>query len=879
MDMAGDPAAGVPGGAGGRLVGCGHGGRGPLSASVPADRRRAARLLLPTALALGLATAAGSAAAQQTATVAAGARYQAGSFHRSLWGGAYRDLWATPIRVPILAPDTFAGGLRVEQEGGGLATESLRMRGRDGREYVFRSVDKDPGRGLPPDLRGGPVQTVAQDEVANKHPASALVVDPLLTAVGILHVQPRLFVMPDHAFLGEHRERFAGRLGWVELRPEDDEDGAPAFAGAQKVVGTERLFERLEEDPRERLDAREYLVARLMDILVGDWDRHLDQWRWAGYKSGDNWRWRPVPRDRDNAFNDYAGLLNLPVRAAAPQFARWDEDYVDVPGLVQTGADLDRRLLSELDRAAWDSAVAFVRARVTDAVIEGAVRRMPAEYIPLNGEVLAGQLRSRRDHLGEAAGEFYALLASDVNVHSTDKKERAEVQRLPEGSVDVVIRSEGVPGTWFRRRFLPAETREVRLYLQGGDDQAVVRGTASNSIQVRLIGGGGDDVLADSGRAGARSTVIHDDRGDNRFVRGPGTKVDTRPYDPPAPRSLFGNPPAPRDWGADFAPISPYARWQPNVGPVLGAGPRWTRYGFRRQPYKREISLRGVYAPLEDGVGVEADADFRRTSSRDGLRLAAGARTFDVIRFHGLGNDSPGDIEEEYEVTHSVVEAQARWYGWTGSRASYSIGPVARWMDPRDDADRLAPLRGGDGLAQAGLAGGVQIDARDTLPVTRGGWLVRGGARALAHDAGAPFARVEGEGRAYLPLLGGGTSLALRAGGAVVRGGYPFQEAAYLGGGESLRGFPYQRFAGDAAAFGAAEVRQPVGQVHVLVRARVGVFGFGEAGRVWLDGESPGDWHPSWGGGAWFETTGRVVTLTYARADVTRLYAGFGLPF
>ena len=876
MHMAGNAAAGAPDAWGGRRVRRGH-------ADVPGGRaaafraRTAAFLLVCCALAAGWA--AGPAAAQQTTTVAAGARYQAGSLHRALWGGAYRDLWATPVRVPVLAPDTFAGGLRVEQAGGGLATESLRLRGRDGREYVFRSVDKDPGRGLPPDLRGGPVQSISQDLVANKHPAAPLVVDPLLAAVGILHVQPRLYVMPDHPFLGEFRARFAGRLGWVELRPEDDEEGAPAFAGAKRVVGTERLFERLEEDPEERVDAREYLVARLMDILVGDWDRHLDQWRWAGYETEGRWRWRPIPRDRDNAFNDYAGFFNLPVRAAAPQLARWSEDYVDLPGLVKTGGDLDRRLLSELDRAAWDSAVAFVQSRVTDAVIEGAVRQMPPEYQPFNAARLAGQLRSRRDQLGEAAAQFYGLLASDVNVHATDERERAEVQRLPDGTVEVVIRSEKVPGVWFRRHFRPDETREIRLYLQGGDDQAVVRGTASNSIQVRLIGGGGDDVLADSGSAGARMTVIHDDRGDNRLVRGRGTVIDARPFDPPPSRSLFGNPPAPRDWGADFAPIAPYGRWQTNVGPVLGVGPRWTRYGFRRYPYARMISLRGVYAPLEDGFGVEADADFRRTSSRDGLRLAAGARTFDVIRFHGLGNESPGTIEERYEVTHSVATAEARWHGWTGARTSFSAGPVVRWMNPRDDRDRLAPLRGGDGLTQAGLAGGVQIDGRDTLPVTRGGWLLRGGARAFAHDDGGPFGRVEGEGRVYLPLLGGGPSLALRAGGAVVRGAFPFQEAAYLGGLESLRGYPYQRFAGDASAFGAAELRQPLGQVHVLVRGRVGAFGFGEAGRVWLDGESPGEWHPSYGGGVWFETTGRVLTLTYARADVTRLYAGLGLPF
>ena len=90
----------------------------------------------------------------------------------------------------------------------------------------------------------------------------------------------------------------------------------------------------------------------------------------------------------------------------------------------------------------------------------------------------------------------------------------------------------------------------------------------------------------------------------------------------------------------------------------------------------------------------------------------------------------------------------------------------------------------------------------------------------------------------------------------MARGDVPFHEAAFLGGPGSLRGYPFQRFAGDAAAFGSAELRQPLGQVKLLVRGRLGVFALADAGRVWMDGDSPGDWHTDVGGGLWFETLG-----------------------
>ena len=354
-------------------------------------------------------------------------------------------------------------------------------------------------------------------------------------------------------------------------------------------------------------------------------------------------------------------------------------------------------------------------------------------------------------------------------------------------------------------------------------------------------------------------------------------RVDAREYDPPVLRR-WGNQPPPRDFGSDFAPVVPWAGWESNVGPVFGAGPVWTRYGFRRQPYARQTTLRVLYAPLEDGIGVEAIADHKRTGTGGGLRLAAGARTYQLTRFHGFSTESPGKIEEIYEVTSSEVRAEALWYGPIGRRATYRFGPVARWLDPREPAfGGVQEPRGSKGWMGAGAMAQLAVDGRDTLPVTRRGWWLGARAQGYGSDLG-PFGTVGGEARTYLSL-GAGPILALRVGGQVVRGDFPFHEAAFLGGGGSLRGYPFQRFAGDAAAFGSAELRQPLGQVKLLVRGRLGVFALADAGQTWIDGNSPGEWRTDVGGGVWFETLGYVGTFTIAQGDVTRWYLGLGLPF
>jgi hypothetical protein len=50
--------------------------------------------------------------------------------------------------------DTLAGGLIPYQSGGGRQSKSLRLKERDGREYVLRSVDKSFGKALPEIYQG-----------------------------------------------------------------------------------------------------------------------------------------------------------------------------------------------------------------------------------------------------------------------------------------------------------------------------------------------------------------------------------------------------------------------------------------------------------------------------------------------------------------------------------------------------------------------------------------------------------------------------------------------------------------------------------------------------------------------------------------------------
>src|SRR4051812_39729841 len=178
--------------------------------------------------------------AAESVTVVPGPIYRAGTLGRFFYGEHYRDLWTAPLTVPLLSLDHYAGGLRPLVRGGSQQTKSLRFTGADGREYVFRSIDKDPSPSLPPELRGTYASRVFRDLISAQHPGGSLVVARLLDAAGVLHATPQLAVMPDDPRLGEFRQEFAGLLGLIEVRPTDDpEEAISEGTGMSKVSSSE----------------------------------------------------------------------------------------------------------------------------------------------------------------------------------------------------------------------------------------------------------------------------------------------------------------------------------------------------------------------------------------------------------------------------------------------------------------------------------------------------------------------------------------------------------------------------------------------------------------------------------------------------------------
>jgi hypothetical protein len=811
------------------------------------------------------------------ARVVPGPQYDAGWLHRLFFGNHYRDLWRTPMEAPVLDMSTFAGGLKVSQRGGGEQTKSLRMVGADGKEYQFRSIDKDPVKTLPPALRTTAAVGIVRDQTSAGHPVGMLLAPPLLEAAGVLHAPPRLAILPkNEPRLGEFAAEFGGMLGTIEERPTDDEGSS--FKGASDVISSTKLLKEVEDSPNDRVDARAFLTARLVDIFIGDWDRHIDQWRWARFGDERPRWWRPIPRDRDQAFALYDGLLLAVARASAPQLVKFGPSYPGMLGQTWNGRDLDRRFLVPLNLPVYDSIAAALQKRLTDSVIESAAARLPPSYIPLDSARLANALKQRRDDLPEAARAYYRHLAGEVDVHGTDKDEVASVQRLDRRFTEVslaVVEKGDTSEPYFRRRFDHDETKEVRLILHSGDDRVGVWGDGEAGVRVRVLPGKGTDQVVNSTRGG-RVTLYTEEASDS----GQRVKVDRQPYAPPDT--------AVRDWGDRWLSLT-WLAVGPDIGFFAGPGVAFTRFGFRRDPYAERYRLRVGWATGAPIGRADFDASWIPPNSRFRANLIARASGLEVLRFHGFGNEVSADGPEDFFRVEQVDLTLAPSVSFAvGRNGEFGFGPRLRYSSTDFDEPRfLTPGEYGAGrFTMLGATGEFKLRTKDQpVGATRGLTFTLGGSfQPSILDVEDPFGDLHADVSSFIasPSLPLQPTLALHLGGKRVWGRFPFQEGAFIGDASTVRLGRQNRFGGEAAAYVQSELRLFLTSFYFLAPADFGVLGLADVGRVWLDGEESDKWHAAGGGGIWASFLDRAYMLRLSLAkssEHTAFYLSIGQYF
>lgn len=806
--------------------------------------------------------------------------YAAGRGQRSWLGDLHRDAWTAEIPFPTLDLTEIHGGLTPLQKGGGIQTRSLRLENPEGRQYTLRSVNKDVALLLPDFVRNTVLHAFAQDALAMSHPYGAWVVPPLADAAGVYHTKPRFYYVPKQAALGDFEAYFGDQLYLLEERPAKNWEDNPSFGYAKDIESTRKVLREIRDSYENRVDQPEVLRARLFDIWLGDWDRHDDQWRWAEFKEGDVTRYHPIPRDRDQVFLAVDGIIPwfASRKWAARMFQHFDYDIRDIQGLCFNARYFDRTFLTEMNREDWITMAGELQGRLSDSIIEASIRLWPDTLFQLSGPEIIDKLKVRRDKLPQFAAEYYGYLAKEVEIWGTDKAERFVIGSLPEGRLKLSVHdldSEGDPKKpYYARTFLPEETQEIRLYGFKDDDEFFFEGTSPRRIKVRVIGGQGEDMVKPAEVHRGKKALIYDTREGNSISWGPGLR-DKTTLDQSAnvyERKAF-------TLNNTLPLIVP--GWNVDDGFTLGAGFIATTHGFRKKPYKSKHSFLARYAfatqALQasyswDQVGVFGSGDFF-------LDTKAFAPTH-VRNYFGLGNGTPYSDQDDDEFDFNRLRQSGILVNpsfkqtFSADRHTFLVGPIYEYTEIERTEGRFIaedPARVDsdfDPKHYAGLQAQLLIDARDNGIIPKRGfkWDLRGGWKTnLEEENSFTFLHTDLALYHYthqpVPIV-----WATRVGYQQNWGTYEFFQAPTLGRRNNLRAYRGERFAGDAAFFHNTDIRVGLASArNYFLPMDIGVIGFFDHGRVWLEGEDNDDWHVGYGGGLLlrpYETL--VLSLTYS---------------
>ena len=460
--------------------------------------------------ALALGSCAGPAAGSPPATWAAdsasvrvvpGPQYARGVVWRAFFGQHYRAWWATPVTVPVLTLATAVpGGLVPMQPGGSYQSHTLRLRAPDGRQYVLRSVDKDMSAALRPGWKKNLLRGLLKDQTSATQPYGAYPAAYLAEAVGMLHANPRLVYVGADPGLGKFKAEYGNALYLFEERPDGDQRTVASFGHSPNVVNSVHMLAALRRDPGCHVPARAYLRARLVDLLLGDWSRREDQWRWASFPQPGRVAYRPVPRDRDQAFFLFDdGLITRLVSWFAPKYQtfRGPIQLENIDGLTSTARVLDRTLLTSLRAADFRQIADSVRAALGDAVLARAFMTGPPETRAAIAARFVPMLRARREQLPAMAQQYFELLNKEAWLIGTDQAERFILSNVGGGlRVQLLARRAGKTDSLLTdRTFEPRTTKTLDLYGLGGDDRFELRGAVPEGIALRLYPGTGRDAV------------------------------------------------------------------------------------------------------------------------------------------------------------------------------------------------------------------------------------------------------------------------------------------------------------------------------------------------------------------------------------------------
>lgn len=822
-------------------------------------------------------------------------------FYTWLWGEHYRKYYSMPVQAKVATLDTLKGGLSPERAGGGHQSNSLRLIAKNGQEYAMRGVKKSAIRflnavafknsSLGEDFKGTSAEKFLLDFYTTGHPYTPFAIENFAEKLNILHSSSLLYYIPKQKQLGEFNNEYGNELYQIEERLSGSEADLKKLNGATTTMNTSDMMENLHKSEKYSVDQQSYIRARIFDMLLGDWDRHEGQWRWVEYKENDHYIYKPIPKDRDQAFSKYDGFLFKFIMLSPPlrHMQTFKEDIRDVKWMNREPYPLDLTFLRNATEQDWKKEAEYIQQNLSDQFIDEAFRNLPKEIQDETIQLIQKDLKIRRDKMVQYATDYYKVLQKTVVLTGTNKEDRFVIKK-EKNKVNIVqyrVKKEG-DELVFQREYSKDKTNEIWVYGLDDNDTFDVSGTENSGIKVRIIGGENNDVY---NIANGRNIKLYDFKSQNNTynLTGHPAKKITDEYE----INTYNYTKPTYNFWAGYPSIS----YNPDEGAKIGALISYTQNGFERNPYSAKHDFKASYLTATNGVELVYNGSFPNAIGKWTFDMKARFTTPNFAQnYFGFGNETINN-EDVVDKDYNRVKMQQLQIFPSLSKKSF-LGLVhtiqlgyenykvkntperfiiqSSQIDPRVlDNQRFLGAKytfsydHSDNPAFPTMGFGFAISAawKTNLEDTKRNFMTYDALLNIAH-------RLDNNGRFVLATK--------------VRGKYinnkdfDFFQGAELGGSNGLRSFRDYRFLGRSSLFQSSEIRWNFGKVkNSVAPVDFGILGGYDYGRVWMDGDESRKWHQSVGGGIWMSAleTLSIRATYFTGSEGGRFTAGAGFWF
>ncbi|PID70854.1 MAG: phosphoesterase [Flavobacteriales bacterium] len=827
------------------------------------------------------------------------------AFHKFLWGERYRKYYSTPITVATVDLDTLFGGVTIGRKGGGTQSKSLRLITKDGkRQYVMRAMRKQGTQYLQRAffkyqyLDGKFDDTAVEDLILDvftgAHPYAPFVIGDLSDGAGVYHLNPKLYYIPKQKALGNMNSEYGDELYMIEEHTSDGHGDKASFGYSNKVHSTYDVMKKIHKNENFVIDEASYIRARLFDMLIGDWDRHQDQWRWLEFKENGKKVYRPLPRDRDQAFSIMAdgALLGtaIQIMPMARLLRKYSDDLVDVKGVYVEAYPLDMEFIQKSDVDVWLSEAKKIQEGVTDEVIEKTFLNIPKEVRDETINKIKQQLKSRLRNLQKIANRYFKLVSKNAVVRGTNKDDWFAIERLPEGKTKITayrIKGGKKATVFHERTYNHKDTKEIWIYGLDDDDVFRVFGKGDDKIRVRLIGGQDKDTY-DIEQGG--KVTFYDYKSKKSIIK---TRKGHKKFTDNYSANVYNY----RKFKNNTTQIIPTLGANPDDGFRVGFNVVNTNFGFEQNPFTSQHKINASYYFATSGFDVGYSGEFANVFK--GLNFGIDAHFNSpnyATNFFGFGTETinpNAEDEDAFNMDYNRVKIRTLkvmpsliWRGQLGANFKLGIFYESNQVE-RTKGRFIASLPADNPVFDTqnfyGLDAKYHYENKDFEAFPTNGFQVSLNTGFKQNiDTHKSFGYIIPEiGFDYKLMPSGKLVLATKFRGHLTLGDdFEFYQGATLGAVNGLRGYRNQRFTGKNAYVQSTDLRWNFINLKTnILPISLGIYAGVDYGRVWLKDDASKKWQNSYGGGFFINLTNIMTANVSAFNSNDGLRIGFKMGF